>query len=597
MWNDNETHQDLIDFKYLTDSVNLIINNDDLVPSTIGVYGDWGSGKSSLMKMIELENKKDDNLIIKFNGWLFEGYEDAKIALLSTLVDELIKSRTWDKKAIIYIGRLVKKVKWLKVLTKTGQMGLNTFMASSTDFDYTNALKEISNLNVEDYVKEIQDENQDIIEKGIREFHKDFETLIKETNINRVIVLIDDLDRCNPDTIISTLEAIKLFLFVDKSIFIISADERLINYAVKHKFPELPSTDYDVSKDYIEKLIHFPIRIPSMSESEYETYINLLFTKLHLKTKEFDELTYKVFNADRKEDDILNSKLNSENISNLLNKVPEDLKQDLILSKQINPILVSILSGNPRQCKRFLNMLIIRLNMAKSKGIELKKNVLAKLMLLEYFKTESFNKLVKTSYENDENILKKIENTEASEEPLDSTFDGWISDVWLKKWINTEPKLGDIDLKKYFYFTRGNKSFELLSNKRISLEAKEILKGLFKGSTQQNKALKDSVKLSAPDLTAIFSEITNRINVEEDFAEKGKLNVLLLKFCQKHTILISEYCAFMENAAESLIMPSNVPNLLRLTNDTQFSHTAQAIIKKWSKSDNETLAKAAKLKI
>ncbi|MEZ2414307.1 P-loop NTPase fold protein [Muriicola sp. E247] len=48
MWNDNETQQDLIDFKYLTDSVNLIINNDNLVPSTIGVYGDWGSGKSPL---------------------------------------------------------------------------------------------------------------------------------------------------------------------------------------------------------------------------------------------------------------------------------------------------------------------------------------------------------------------------------------------------------------------------------------------------------------------------------------------------------------------------------------------------------------------
>ncbi|MCB0745589.1 MAG: NTPase, partial [Ignavibacteriae bacterium] len=248
-------------------------------------------------------------------------------------------------------------------------------------------------------------------------------------NINRVIVLIDDLDRCNPDTIISTLEAIKLFLFVDKSIFIISADERLINYAVKQKFPELPSTDYDVSKDYVEKLIHFPIRIPSMSESEYETYINLLFSKLHLKITEFDELTYKVFNASRKDGDILNSKLNSENISDLISKVPEELKQDLILSKQINPILVSILSGNPRQCKRFLNMLMIRLNMAKSKGIELKKNVLAKLMLLEYFKTESFNKLVKTSYEDDDNILKRIENTQDNEEHLDDSFDGWKNDV------------------------------------------------------------------------------------------------------------------------------------------------------------------------
>ncbi|TDS14237.1 putative KAP-like P-loop ATPase [Maribacter caenipelagi] len=595
MWNDNETNQDLIDYKYLTDSINLIINNDNLVPSTIGVYGDWGSGKSSLMKMIEIENTKEDNLIIKFNGWLFEGYEDAKIALLSTLVDELIKSRTWDNKALKYIGRLVKKVKWLKVLTKTGQIGFNTYMASNTDFDYANALKEISDLNIEDYVKEIQDENQDIIEKGIREFHNDFETLIKETNINRVIVLIDDLDRCNPDTIISTLEAIKLFLFVDKSIFIISADERLINYAVKKKFPELPSTDYDVSKDYIEKLIHFPIRIPSMSEPEFETYTNFLFSKLHLKSTEFEELIYKAFN--NSSDDIITSKLNSENISDYLSIVPEGLKQDLILSKQINSILVSILSGNPRQCKRFLNMLMIRLNMAKSKGIDLKKNVLAKLMLLEYFKTESFNQLVKASYEKDKNVLKSVENIDEAKENIDSSFDVWMSDTWLKKWVITEPKLGEIDLKNYFYFTRGNLNFELLSNKRISLEAREILENLLKGGALQTKALKGSLNLSSTDITSIFSEISNRISIEEVIKERGKLNILLLKFCQKHPILISEYCAFMDNASESIIMPANVPNLLLLTDGTPFEPTAKKIIFKWSNSNISMLSKIAKSKL
>ncbi|WP_242205381.1 P-loop NTPase fold protein [Aestuariivivens insulae] len=146
---------------------------------------------------------------------------------------------------------------------------------------------------------------------------------------------------------------------------------------MKKFIPELPSTDYDVSKDYIENLIHFPIRIPSMSESEFETYTNLLFAKLHLKSTEFKELIYKVFNETS--DDIITAKLSSENISEYLSNVPEELKQDLILSKQINSILDSILSGNPRQCKRFLNMLIIRINMAKSKGIDLKKNVLAKL--------------------------------------------------------------------------------------------------------------------------------------------------------------------------------------------------------------------------
>lgn len=592
MWNDNETHQDLIDFKYLTDSVNIIINNDNLIPSTIGIYGDWGSGKSSLMKMIELENTKPENLIIKFNGWLFEGYEDAKIALLTTLIDEIIKSRTWDEKAKTYLSRLVKRIKWLKVITKLGHIGANAYMANQTNFDFTKAATDISALEIDDYIKDVEDENQSIIDKGIREFHKDFQSLLKETNLKRVIVLIDDLDRCNPDTIISTLEAIKLFLFVEKSVFIISADERLINYAVKKRFPELPSTDYDVSKDYIEKLIHFPIRIPSLSEAEYEAYTNLLFAQLHLNPDEFEQLRSKVFTPST--DDLSICKLSNENIQNLLPDVSEDMKTDFILSKQINPILVSVLSGNPRQCKRFLNMMMLRLNMSISKGVTLKKNVLAKLMLLEYFKTESFNKLVKASYEVEDNILMLLEDT-AKKTP--KSFESWSTDPWLKKWMDIEPKLGEENLKLYFYFTKSKNNVVFSTNKRLSEEAKTIFNNLFEGNLISKNAIKQSSNLNSNDLNAIFSELTNRIIAEEDLTKRGNQNKILMQFVKQNNTLTSEYCAFMENVSESILLPSNVPNLLALTLDSIHKPYGNTILEKWSKSSNTALATVAKNKL
>jgi predicted KAP-like P-loop ATPase len=84
MWSDNETAIDLLVFQYLTKAVCEIVKNEHLLPATIGVYGDWGGGKSSLIQMATAELEKDDDIVVlSFNGWLFEGYEDAKTALMA----------------------------------------------------------------------------------------------------------------------------------------------------------------------------------------------------------------------------------------------------------------------------------------------------------------------------------------------------------------------------------------------------------------------------------------------------------------------------------------------------------------------------------
>ena len=84
---------------------------------------------------------------------------------------------------------------------------------------------------------------------------------------------------------------------------------------------------------------------------------------------------------------------------NLLKSFDEDIankvKLSLEISKQISSVLANGLNGNPRHCKRFLNSMEMRLNMAKYKGIELDRKILAKTMLLEYFKPRMFAELVK----------------------------------------------------------------------------------------------------------------------------------------------------------------------------------------------------------
>ena len=78
--------------------------------------------------------------------------------------------------------------------------------------------------------------------------------MIKESKIERLVIFIDELDRCREDTILDTLEAMKLFMFTGKVAFVIGADERHISYAVKSKFKDIEGIQIDIGKDYLEKL-------------------------------------------------------------------------------------------------------------------------------------------------------------------------------------------------------------------------------------------------------------------------------------------------------------------------------------------------------
>lgn len=73
--------------------------------------------------------------------------------------------------------------------------------------------------------------------KEFSEFQENFAELLEDAAIEKLIVLIDDLDRCLPDVAINTLEAVRLFMFTEKTAFVIAADEGMIRYAVKNIFP------------------------------------------------------------------------------------------------------------------------------------------------------------------------------------------------------------------------------------------------------------------------------------------------------------------------------------------------------------------------
>src|SRR6185503_11828942 len=99
------------------------------------------------------------------------------------------------------------------------------------------------------------------------------EQTLEELGIT-LIVLIDDVDRCLPETTISTLEAIRLFLFIDRTAFVIAADDQMIRHAVRRHFEGI--TD-DLITNYFDKLVQIPIRVPSLGTQDVRAYMMLLY--------------------------------------------------------------------------------------------------------------------------------------------------------------------------------------------------------------------------------------------------------------------------------------------------------------------------------
>ena len=609
MWNDNETNSDFIDYQHLVNAVTSIVNNVNLLPCSIGVFGDWGSGKSSLMRMVEETYSEDkDVLIINFNGWLFEGYEDTKTVLMGRIVNEIIKKRKPQDKALKIAAKLLKKIDLLKIGQSAVKHGAGFMLMGPAGLALTTTtdiLSKLSNADYEEYIKK-QNESTDpdeILKNDIQEFHLAFEELIKETNLKKIVVLIDDLDRCSPDTVIGTLEAIKLFLFAKNTAFIIGADERLIKHAVRRRFPEIPGDNTEVGRDYLEKLIQYPIRIPPLSDLELTTYINLLFTNLYTDIGEFEHIRISVLEEKNKDQFGFTFRLENANV--FVNEVNENLKEALLLSAQLVSVLAVGLNGNPRQTKRFLNTLLLRHQMANSKGENLDKRILAKLMLLEYFKSETFKSFYQQQAKNQGIITELklmeelvLENDDEKLDELPVEFQSYLQDSWIRQWLSSEPNVSEVNLQSYFYYSRDKLSVSGTNIQRMSSQAQELfIKLLNDSETIRSLALKEVRSLSDGDSSAIFESLAERMKNEGEQNGESPTIKRLIDFCNVRNELISQLLSLIDKLPHQVLPLSITTWLQGISENTSHEPTVNKMIKDWSKSStNKRLAGIAKRK-
>jgi len=250
------------DFNSLSKTISNIIRN-SIPHFTIGIYGEWGTGKTTLMKSIERnlsenqENSAQSFLPIWFNAWKYEREDGlATISLLKTVGYVMANHEIYDSlsktifKGLTIVGKDMIQQIAMQAVSKTQQVADEEI---EVKMDYLNKLYRDS-----------------VYYEGLDKIKKEMETIRGEKGDYRVVIFIDDLDRCSPVKALEVLESIKLFLDIEGFVFVIGLSHKTVT--------ELISKAYNSTgvkgEDYIKKIIQIPIKIPSWSKESIIDLIN-----------------------------------------------------------------------------------------------------------------------------------------------------------------------------------------------------------------------------------------------------------------------------------------------------------------------------------
>jgi len=635
---DNETKVDLLNNEAIAKTiVGLLCDRPDQ-PVTIGVHGDWGAGKSSVLEMIEAAlDSKGEILCLKFNGWRFQGFEDAKIALIEGIVTGLLEKRPALTKAGNVVKETFKRIDWLKVAKRAGGLALTAYTGIPSPEMISGILNTLKGFaadpqklatkeNIETVISEVGGilkpaETKNVPEE-IAAFRKAFDDLLSEAKVKQLVVLIDDLDRCLPDTAIETLEAVRLFVFTAKTAFVVAADEAMIEYAVRKHFPDLPDSTgpRDYARNYLEKLIQIPFRIPALGEVETRIYVSLLLAGAEVR--EDSEIFKKLIPVarERLKRPWASGALDSATVQQVLGADAEKVRNALYLSEQLGSILARGSRGNPRQIKRFLNALLLRQRTADARGFgaDIKLPVLAKLMLAERFIPRLFDQIAGTAATESRGICTDLEQLEAaartegkersktpvmgkaaakhvpnleSVQPTESMMLGeWLSSTEVLSWAMVDPPLAGIDLRPYLFVTKDRKNY--FGGNSVLGHLGVVVEQLFGPKLAVQSQETNLKRLSPVEAAQVLEAICERVTAGDSFDTEPAGIAGLTVLVKAHPVLQSPLLDFLERLPPGRLGPWAITGWTSVIVSAEALARFQSLQDRW-KTNGGAMLKAA----
>lgn len=305
---DQPAKNDYLDFNsYVLALKDLIIHEKTRTPLTLGIFGRWGMGKTTLMQMLEKELERTGIVTIWFNAWQYGNEDELWAAFLQSMLNKIQSSLNLFQLPAFKLKLFLKRINWkdaprllLSFIVRAAISSIPVLLidpvsqqVSPDALIYLQAGGSITTLalaiwiivkplvesvrnNVSMDLSQIQkisdfQEHIAFLDK-FREHFGDIVGSLPRKGDKRLAVFIDDLDRCSPEQAIQVLDAIKLFVDIRGCIYVLGLDVDVVQKAVASKYADDPTAQ----REYMSKIIQIPFQLPPLTRIEMKMLLEFL---------------------------------------------------------------------------------------------------------------------------------------------------------------------------------------------------------------------------------------------------------------------------------------------------------------------------------
>lgn len=565
MWADIETDVDFLNYSEVAEMVAEMIGDDTLLPLSLGIFGGWGIGKSSTLNLVEslLKEQTDQYLVVRFDAWFYQGFDDARAALMSVIAKALAEAAPegLKKKAGGLIKR-VNKVRLLGLLVEGGAaaFGFPTFGAAGRLVEaggkaLSDGLDDKDREDAGDDAEKLAEKAGKLLDPAkaptdeITALRAEFGEVLAKLG-KKLVVFIDNLDRCLPPNAIQTLEAIRLFMFLPNSAFVVAADEDMIRHAVSEHFHDPGDR---LVTDYLDKLIQVPVYVPRPGVLEIRAYLTMLIATRSgcaedkvaaLRAFLIDDLRHSWKDGDGYDVD---------KIMDLLGSSDASLRDQIELGLRMAPTLAQSVkvNGNPRIVKRMMNVVRMRASVAKRRQMNLDEAIIAKLALFErctdVAATQALQHEVQTAASGKPELFAKAEAAQTDAALRDALPEALKPHLAvLRDWFGLEPKLSGIDLRPAVYLSRETVPMRLRGT-ALSPATISAVESLLATSTVSSVAAREAATgIDTSESVGAMEEVIAEIRKSADWSKVRsdvRGSVVLARAWPDAAVILNRYLA------------------------------------------------------